>query len=740
MVIIRQINRVFWIYLLIAVLCFPAYAKTNPHRNPMKDYSFKIPRGLEPNVKFWKDIYSKYTTRQSVIHDARDLSVVYEVVDLDPNASRRRNQRRINAVIAKYKKALRNLSRKQKNSRLTQFEKRVKKIAKGSYYRASRNLRAQKGQKDRFRDGLIRSGMYEARINQIFEEFGLPQALTVLPHVESSFQIGAYSSAGAAGIWQFTRGTGRLFMKVGYEVDERRDPILATYAAAKLLKLNYETLRSWPLAVTAYNHGLEGMKRAKRRHGSDLGKIVKSYKNRTFGFASRNFYSEFLAALEVAHNYKKYFPGLKKAPPQRLVSFKFKDYIDVRTANNYFKMTPDEIAEYNPALRPPVLSGSKRIPKGFIFKAPENKVKNLAAYYRQIPKKHKHGRQIRSKWYTVRRGDNLSKIASRFRTSVWKLKRLNNIGRSNRIYKGQVLRLPDPYNSSKSIRVAKASNKVKRTVTKKPQTPKETVSYKVRKYDSLSRVAKRFNTSPMMLTRINNLRDPDSLFPGQVLKIPKSVIVSQAVEASKKVAPVKRNTAIKNFDIKVEKGNQKKAPEVDFSDVKIKIADINGTPPRKLNKNRPAFLPVSFVSSEKTRSPVGIITVDFDETLSHFADWAGLSILELRRFNNLSRKATLHVNQKIKVPFRRRTPAVFEERRQEYHRAIQEDFFSNYRVQKVIVKNVRKGETVWEICNEMYFIPFWLLGNYNPGKDINELKPNDSIIIPMVTPIKTEAA
>ncbi|NIQ03841.1 MAG: transglycosylase SLT domain-containing protein, partial [Nitrospinaceae bacterium] len=71
--------------------------------------------------------------------------------------------------------------------------------------------------------------------------------LGVLPHVESSFQVGAYSSAGAAGIWQFTRGTGRLFMRVRYDVDERRDPILSTYAAAKLLKKNFEDLNDWPL-------------------------------------------------------------------------------------------------------------------------------------------------------------------------------------------------------------------------------------------------------------------------------------------------------------------------------------------------------------------------------------------------------------------------------------------------------------------------------------------------------------
>ena len=138
-------------------------------------------------------------------------------------------------------------------------------------------------------------------------KYNLPEELSVLPHVESSFQLRAYSSAGAAGIWQFTRGTGRLFMRVGYDVDERRDPILATYGAAKLLKKNYEVVGSWPLAITAYNHGLRGMQRAKKRHGTNIVKIIENYRSRTFGFASRNFYPEFLAALHVVKNQNKWF-------------------------------------------------------------------------------------------------------------------------------------------------------------------------------------------------------------------------------------------------------------------------------------------------------------------------------------------------------------------------------------------------------------------------------------------------
>ncbi|HIE79685.1 MAG TPA: lytic transglycosylase, partial [Nitrospinaceae bacterium] len=129
---------------------------------------------------------------------------------------------------------------------------------------------------------------------------------------------------------------------VGYDVDERRDPILATYGAAKLLKKNFESVGSWPLAITAYNHGLQGMKRAKKRFGSDIVKVIAKYKSRTFGFASQNFYAEFLAALHVIKNQNKYFPKLVIKKPIRKVSLVLPDYIHIRTAMNYFNMTREE--------------------------------------------------------------------------------------------------------------------------------------------------------------------------------------------------------------------------------------------------------------------------------------------------------------------------------------------------------------------------------------------------------------
>jgi membrane-bound lytic murein transglycosylase D len=154
----------------------------------------------------------------------------------------------------------------------------------------------------------------------------------------------------------------------------------------------------------------------------------------------------------------------------------------------------------------------------------------------------------------------------------------------------------------------------------------------------------------------------------------------------------------------------------------------------QLNKNRHAFRPVKFVADNEEEYRMGLIKIDFDETLSHVADWARLSVRELRRLNNLRRRGSrIHVNQSIKVPFRRTTPEEFERKRQEYHKAIQEDFFGNYQVEKVVTRKLKKGETLWEICNDVYSIPFWLLSNYNPDTNINRISAGESINIPILT-------
>ncbi|MCZ6513703.1 MAG: lytic transglycosylase domain-containing protein, partial [Nitrospinae bacterium] len=361
----------------IAILCFigmgvtPAIAAFPGETYTSEEFDFTVPSGMESRVNFWKKVYTQYSTHHVLIHDQDNLDIIYKVVYMgDKVLSSRGRDRKLRPHIRKIKKTLRKLARVKNVDNLNPEEERIYNLVKNNFYKAARNLRVQLGQSDRFREGMKRSGLYMKEIKRIFREVGVPVELAVLPHVESSFQLQAYSSAGAAGIWQFTRSTGRRYMKVGYEVDERRDPIIAAYAAAKLLKYNYQGLNSWPLAITAYNHGANGMRRAKKRHGNDIVKIIENYKSRRFGFASKNFYSEFLAALEVTRHPRQYFPSLVMQEPIEMVEVPIEDYIHISTLEQYFGMSREEIIQFNPALRRPVVSGKRRIPKNYIFKAP----------------------------------------------------------------------------------------------------------------------------------------------------------------------------------------------------------------------------------------------------------------------------------------------------------------------------------------------------------------------------------
>jgi membrane-bound lytic murein transglycosylase D len=769
--------------LLLAPFCLSiTHANFSYETHTLNEYHFTTPPGLADPVNFWKKIYSEYTTRHAVIHDMRDLGIVYEVVYLGDNPlSRRSRERKLEKVKKKYKQILKRINKTKNKSSLKGEDLRIYKLVKNDFYKATRQIRAQLGLKDRFRAGVERSGLYLTEILRILKKNNLPKELSVLPHVESSFQLGAYSSAGAAGIWQFTRSTGRLFMKVGYDVDERRDPILATHAAAKLLKKNFKGINSWPLAITAYNHGLQGMKRAKKRHGSDISKIVRSYKSRTFGFASRNFYAEFLAALHVVKNQDKYFPNLKIQKPHRRVSIILPNYIHVNTAMDYFGMTREEIAEANPSLRRPVLNGEKRIPKGFVFQAPSSKLNNLQTSYNKIPQRVLYSKQLRSKWYTVRRGDTLSGVALRFGTTIRSLRTYNKIGRRNQIYIGQVLQLPKR-RSQPTVRLASYD----------PQNY-SLVSYKVRRNDNLSKIAKRFRTDAHHLVKINKIKNPNSLYPGQKIKVPQSrpsiklakfegdrnALIDGYYQVQKndnlskiakrfdtnvihltslnrmrdpnslyfgqrlKISSSTNNATaskskIKNFKLSVKHQGKTITKQQNKKEIKIKRALPDRTlkvatkTNKVLNENRPAFMPVSF--SSKHQESIGTITVDFDETLSHYAEWSLLSVRELRKINRIGKKAEITVHGKLRVSFSKTNPEKFEERRQEYHKAIQEDFFNNYDISKLTIRSIEKGETLWEICNDNFTIPLWLLSSYNSEKNINALEVGEPIIIPVISP------
>jgi membrane-bound lytic murein transglycosylase D len=328
---------------------------------------------IQTNVAFWEKIYTEYSTSEAVIHDQHDLSRIYAVIPivdyLKPGAAQANK-----AVLAeeqkKYTAILNTLA--QGTPPLTQEERRVAAMVRGlgpsQLVKASESVRVQIGQKERFTEGVIRSRTHLPEIKKIFRSYNLPEELAYLPHVESSFDPDARSKVGASGLWQFTRSTGKEYLRIDGTIDERHDPILASHAAAKFLKRNHSLLGSWPLALTAYNYGTAGMARAKRDKGS-YERIFQEYDGGYFKFASRNFYSEFLAALSSA---KKLEQSLITPvhPSPSMTTIRLSSQVSIDSIKRHFKVDGKTIKALNPTIEQSVLDGKKQLPRGYLLKLP----------------------------------------------------------------------------------------------------------------------------------------------------------------------------------------------------------------------------------------------------------------------------------------------------------------------------------------------------------------------------------
>ncbi|MGB7550016.1 MAG: lytic transglycosylase domain-containing protein, partial [Chromatiaceae bacterium] len=334
------------------------------------DATFPIPPGIEDNVEFWRKVYGEMDRSQVVIHDNEYMSIIYEVVEVPGSGESRRAF--VKGKQQEYRDRLATLERKVTyGESLTSAEEEMKAEleavgGRNAIFGAADRVRTQQGMRERFRSGMEISGRYDQAFREIFRKHGVPEDLAFLPHVESSFQSKARSGVGAAGLWQFMPATGRVYdLQVDHKLDERMDPLLACEGAARYLSAAHRKLGSWPLAITSYNHGQGGIAKAKSLHGSDIGKIVENYKGDSFGFDSRNFYSQFVAAREVAGNPKKYFPdGVafhKAHDNDRLV---LKQPMSAQQLAGYYGLSVYQLDDLNPSWSNAIAKGNASIPAG----------------------------------------------------------------------------------------------------------------------------------------------------------------------------------------------------------------------------------------------------------------------------------------------------------------------------------------------------------------------------------------
>ena len=748
------------------------------------------PPALERDVQFWVRVYTEADTNGGFLHDQYNLAVVYEVLHFAPNTSPREREHIVDQKRSHYEAALRRIAAA-KDGPLSDEDRHIKDMwgAEGTASRlleATDDIRFQLGQADRFREGLIRSGAWETHIAETLANLGLPPELAVLPHVESSFNPAAYSKVGAAGLWQFMRSTGRRFMRIDSAVDDRLDPFRSTEAAAQLLAYNYRILGTWPLAITAYNHGAAGVRHAKETLGTDdIVKIVRNYNGKTFGFASRNFYVSFLAALEVDHNPEKYFGSLEKQSEARFQEVIVPGYVNINTLERALKIDSVKLRALNPALLRAVWDGQRHVPKSYRLRLPLDGQKwtsdMLAA---RLSPADLFAGQPQPRRYRVQKGDTLVSVGDEYGISAETLARLNHMRTSGKLHAGRVISLPEqvPATTVAALTPAPPAPPPTPAMLGAPgappaaipappaATPGVTASvpptateaggiYIVRRGESLADIAAKVGLTEGQLLQLNGIRNRDFIFEGQQLAIKPGVqllaqVASTAAPGGEpppaaQVGAPPPTVASTNTTTPVGTG----AVPIAVAEEESKEDVAAATAEKAKGKRAQSPQPVSAAQAEAVGPALGAaaddaqqnadptdysvakddtIVVATAETLGHYADWLHVSAVHLRQLNKLGYGKPVLVGRKVHLDFHRVSHEEFEQKRRDYHQTLQASYFASHRIVGTEIYIARRGDSMWTITQKFAQLPVWLLQQYNPDLDFADLRPGTQIVMPRV--------
>lgn len=670
--------------------------------------------------EFWVRVFARVSTSEVLIHDEENLRV-YATLRLDSPWSGSPSQRlAIRAERQRHEAVLLALAEgKALPPGAGPLAERLRRMLAGEprqeVWRSAYGVRAQPGLKERFRQGYIRSGRYLPRFEAAFRQRGLPLELTLLPHVESGFEEMAYSKARAAGMWQFTQLTGRLFMRVDGAVDGRRDPFISGEAAAELLRLNHQELGTWPLALTAYNHGAHGMQRAVATLGTrDFGAIVKGYRGPHFGFASRNFYGEFLAAVHVHRNIRDFYGPLAQDPPARFDVFHVPRPMPLDDLARRIGLPREALRPLNPALGAWVARGRGHVPRGYPLRVPEGQGGQATRTFasggvRPLSAQEKDG----AGWAFVAPGDTLSGLARRHKVSVQDLMAANGL-HDALIHPGDRLLVPQGAASRKKeaapLQVAAAKPPASGgEVSAKgaPATPKPGA-------EKLQGAAPETKEAPAAPEEEPRLVREDQAPPIDWL---------EGVTAQEEPAD---RLPVQAAGLPVLSAGEKVRPRPEAA------PKSNAQEP--VSPLREEALREALSVSATGKDRIGRVHIQENETISHFAEWLEVSPARLHRLNGLRQGRAMPMGRELKVPLDRVSSADFLERRLSYHRGLKEKFERKYEVAGTVRHKLAPKENVWTLVTQTYRIPLWLVQGYNPGKNLRRLVAGEEIVVPLVKP------
>jgi membrane-bound lytic murein transglycosylase D len=533
-------------------------------------------------------------------------------------------------------------------------------------------------------------------------------------------------------------------------------------------------LGSWPLALTAYNHGAAGMRRAKESVGTDdFVKINRTYNSRTFGFASRNFYPSFLAALTIDENPEKYFGQFERRPEQKFREVTMPAYVRLATLERALSIDREQLRVLNPGWRPTIFNGTRLIPRGYRLRLPADTAEKWTSEMlaSRLPSNELYAGQVVARTNRVRRGETLAAIAARHGMTAARLAEMNGISPSAQLRAGRRLNLPEQL-----PRLLAAANAAPPSPAATSPSPENATAasapaddfYVVRRGDSLQVIAARVRVPEAHLLSMNSLKDPDRLYEGQRLRIAGSlraeIAAASEVESETKVAaidaargeaqregavveavreettrPIGSGEPFRGRPRSAAAAAMEAATTTEVASSVVQAAEVAREPvsASQAEELGPALGPVAVAqaladSIDYQVRDDGSIRVEATETLGHYADWLKLPTQRLRNLNKLKARQPVQLGQKLGLDYSRVSRETFEQIRRDYHAKMQGEYFAQHRIAGTEVYIVRRGDSLWTMTQKFSNLPIWLLRQYNPDTDLSDLRAGTQVVMPRV--------
>ena len=364
---------------------------------------------------------------------------------------------------------------------------------------------------------LERSGRYMKMMRDILKQNGLPQDLVYVALIESGFNNNAYSRAAAVGPWQFIRGTGsRYDLDINGWIDERRDPVKATWAAARYLRDLYGMFGDWYLAMAAYNAGEGRIGDAVERSGTKNFWVIADSEERYVRAETRDYVPKFIAAAIMAKMPANFgFVGIDYQKPLEFDTATVETQTDLDVIADCAGVSTGDVADLNPHL---VRGSTPPYSRNYEVKLPKGTVPAFKEKYANLPE----SERVKVAYHKVRRGESVASIAKRYGVSKSSLIAANDISRKHKLRTGSTLIIPKGGSSAYAYDDTSSDDGEKTVRTKK------LVQYRVKKGDTVSRIASRYNVTPGQIKSWNSITKKNPLRAGRVLKIYKPVYVASA--------------------------------------------------------------------------------------------------------------------------------------------------------------------------------------------------------------------